>query len=399
MLARTALSAAVTVALVSVPATISVPAFGSVADSVLTAPSTSQSSSTPAATETQGPTSEPTETPHADPSPTGSPDDEESHEAEDEESELPDGTFEVHKASAVDTFALYQEGSSLPFVTDPRDEDFNPESIVVDLRHPDTGAERDFALKHSGALNLVTDGGGNERYKPEANGEGDRTFEFEVTDGAMGEISETTPRSEPTPGPTDEPSASPSPTDDPTADPSPDPSPGPTEDPTPTGTPDPPSEPTDDPDDGDDREDEGNDGGGPGDDESDSGERDDGGLTDDPSTGNGSDNGGRDDPRGTAPSGNNDWVPTGPQRPDYSDPVPQPPGANEDDAITPDGEAPTQPAGGEYGDDGSSDDVATDSASEDGNGAGMPWQIGVVVAIGASAIGFILFVAGRRRKD
>lgn len=404
MFARTALSAAVTVALVSAPATLGVPVFGSAAHSEVNALGTAHSSPAPTAAESHGPPASPrpTETPHTDPSP----DDDETHEAEDDESDeeatLPDDTYNVRKSRSIDTFALYRGAADRPFRPDSPLENMSTtadaqseDRIIVPLPDPESGEDRDFVLDtRSGALNLVT-ANGDIRFNPEAEGEGDRTFTFDVTDGAVGDVNETTPEDDepsedPSPSPTDEPSRSPEPS--PTVVPTPDPS----EDPDPSPT---------DPDDGDDREDEGTDDGGSGgadddgsdDDGSGSDERDDEGLTEDPSTGNGSDDGGREDPREAAPSGNDDWVPTGPQRPDYSDPVPQPPGAGEDDAITADDEASTQPADGGDGD--GSDDVATDSASEDGTGAGIPWQIGVVVAIGAAAIGFILFVAGRRRKD
>ena len=397
MFARTALSAAVTVALVSAPATLGVPVFGSVSDSGSNAPVTSKSSPFPTATETHEPSEspQPTQSPDEDDSPDSDPEEDETHDPKDEESTLPEGTFEVRMAAYGDTFALFDPRGDL-FESD--DTDFEHSDIEITLPNIQ-GEDRDFVLTEDRAALDIIDGSGSEPYSPGVNDEGHREFIFKVN--GQGKMTEPTDkRPESTPEPTDEPTDEPS--DDPT-----EPGPTPTPAPTPTGTPDPPPEPTDDPDDGDDREDEGNDGSGddegsddedPGDDGSGSDERDDEGLTEDPSTGNGSDDGGRDEPREAAPSGNDDWVPTGPQRPDYSDPVPQPPGAGEDDAITPDDEASTQPADGEDGDDGS-DDVATDSASEDGNGAGMPWQIGVVVAIGAAAIGFILFVAGRRRKD
>lgn len=432
MFARTALSAAVTVALVSAPATLGAPAFGQVTASGFTAPVGSDSSPAPTATETQSPSPRPTTDPDASPSPTDQPDDDETHEADDDDGDgdgddptLPDGAYTVQKAERIDTFALYQDGVDEPFVLDDSDDrpfeavsrdsaDQSDDRIIIRLPDPD----RDFVLQEdTGALNLATEDG-DTPYRPGENGEGDRTFEFDVDGGTVGEVTETTPddgedggddggEGSPEPEETEDPEPTPDPTEDPTPPPTedPEPSPAPTE-----------------PDDGDDSGDQGNDDdsgddGGTGDDGSDengsdedrsdedrsdedgsgSGERDDRGLTEDPSTGNGSDNGGRHGPRESAPDGNADWVPTGPQRPDYSDPVPQPPGTGEDDAITPDGEEPTQPGDRDNGDDGSSDDVA--SASEDGDGAGMPWQIGVVVAIGAAAIAFILFVAGRRRRD
>ncbi|WP_146001091.1 hypothetical protein [Brevibacterium sp. Mu109] len=422
MFARTALSAAVTVALVSAPATLGAPAFGQVTASGFTAPVGSDSSPAPTATETQSPSPRPTTDPDASPSPTDQPDDDETHEADDDDGDgddptLPDGAYAVQKAERIDTFALYQDGVDEPFVLDDSDDrpfeavsrdsaDQSDDRIIIRLPDPD----RDFVLQEdTGALNLATEDG-DTPYRPGENGEGDRTFEFDVDGGTVGEVTETTPddgedggddggEGSPEPEETEDPEPTPDPTEDPTPPPTedPEPSPAPTE-----------------PDDGDDSGDQGNDDdsgddGGTGDDGSDengsdedgsgSGERDDRGLTEDPSTGNGSDNGDRHGPRESAPDGNADWVPTGPQRPDYSDPVPQPPGTGEDDAITPDGEEPTQPGDGDNGDDGSSDDVASDSASEDGDGAGMPWQIGVVVAIGAAAIAFILFVAGRRRRD
>lgn len=400
MLARTALSAAVTVALVSAPATIGVPAFGSVADSGSNPPGTPESSPSPTATETHEPSESPQPTqspdddlsPDNDPSPDADPEEDETDDPK--ESTLPEGTFEVRKAPYRDTFALFGPRGDL-FESD--DTDFTHSDIEITLPNIQ-GEDRDFVLTDSNAALEIIDGSGSKPYRPGANDEGHREFTFEV-DG-QGEMTEPTDKG---------PESTPEPTDDPTVDPSPDPTEDPT--PTPTGTPDPSPEPTDDPDDGDDREDEGNDGDGSGDDggsddedsgddESDSGERDDGGLTDDPSTGNGSDNGGRDDPRESAPTGDDDWVPTGPQRPDYSDPVPQPPGAGEDDAITPDGEVPAPPGDeGSAEENGDSDDVATDSASDEDGGSALPWQIGVVVAIGAAAIGFILFVAGRRRRD
>ncbi|MGO1397585.1 MAG: hypothetical protein ACTHVO_04240 [Brevibacterium yomogidense] len=427
MFARTALSAAVTVALVSAPATLGAPAFGQVTASGFTAPVGSDSSPAPTATETQSPSPRPTTDPDASPSPTDQPDDDETHEADDDDGDgddptLPDGAYAVQKAERIDTFALYQDGVDEPFVLDDSDDrpfeavsrdsaDQSDDRIIIRLPDPD----RDFVLQEdTGALNLATEDG-DTPYRPGENGEGDRTFEFDVDGGTVGEVTETTPddgedggddggEGSPEPEETEDPEPTPDPTEDPT--------PPPTEDPEPSPAPTEPDDGDDSGDQGDD--DDSGDDGGTGDDGSDengsdedrsdedgsgSGERDDRDLTEDPSTGNGSDNGGRHGPRESAPDGNADWVPTGPQRPDYSDPVPQPPGTGEDDAITPDGEEPTQPGDRDNGDDGSSDDVASDSASEDGDGAGMPWQIGVVVAIGAAAIAFILFVAGRRRRD
>lgn len=427
MFARTALSAAVTVALVSAPATLGAPAFGQVTASGFTAPVGSDSSPAPTATETQSPSPRPTTDPDASPSPTDQPDDDETHEADDDDGDgddptLPDGAYAVQKAERIDTFALYQDGVDEPFLLDDSDDrpfeavsrdsaDQSDDRIIIRLPDPD----RDFVLQEdTGALNLATEDG-DTPYRPGENGEGDRTFEFDVDGGTVGEVTETTPddgedggddggEGSPEPEETEDPEPTPDPTEDPT--------PPPTEDPEPSPAPTEPDDGDDSGDQGDD--DDSGDDGGTGDDGSDengsdedrsdedgsgSGERDDRDLTEDPSTGNGSDNGGRHGPRESAPDGNADWVPTGPQRPDYSDPVPQPPGTGEDDAITPDGEEPTQPGDRDNGDDGSSDDVASDSASEDGDGAGMPWQIGVVVAIGAAAIAFILFVAGRRRRD
>lgn len=413
-LARTALSAAVTVALVGAPATLGVPAFGIASASGIAAPGPSESNPAPSPTETDRPTPPPSERPSDDPtatsSPDGDPDDEESHQAEDDAS-LPDGTYAVRKHDDIDTFALYTDGSDNPYSPDRPDHPFwnassdshretdDRDSVIIPLPglDPESDATRDFILVEDGHLNRLTEDGSSEPYAPGANDEGHRTFEFDVTGGEIDEVEETTPKrpeedetEEPTPGPTDDPTMEPSP------------------DPTQTEDPEPSPQPTDDPGDGDDRDDDGSDDRDSDDDRGDNGadddgsgsdERGDGGRTEDPSTGNGSDDGGPDDPREPMPEGTDDWVPTGPQRPDYSDPVPQPPGAHEDDAITPDGEPSTPPADGEHGEDDGSDDVATDSASEDGTSAGMPWQIGVVVAIGAAAIGFILFVAGRRRTD
>ena len=396
MLARTALSAAVTAALVSAPVLIGAPAFGSVPVSEIGVPGTTAALPVPTVT----PTDEPTPSPE----PSGPPDDNQSDEPQndpegdespspqEDESVLPEGSFDVRKASDRDTFALY-DGSGGLF--DEEDEDFDHSDIHIPL--PDRqGAERDFVLtENRAALELVTaDHPEGERFRPNVNGEGERTFTFDVADdGTIGEVSETTPSE---PEESESPEPGPPPTPDPTPDPTPEPTPEPTDDPEPTDEPSSPPSPTDDPDDGDDREDEGD---GIGDGSDDEGSDDDRGddIPEDPSTGNGSDDGPSDDSREAVPSGDDDWVPRGPQRPDYSDPVPQPPGADEDDSITPDDEESAEPQAG--GGDQDSDDLATDSAADGDGSDGMPWQIGAVVAIGAAAIGFILFVAGRRRKD
>lgn len=371
--ARTAIASAVSVALIGAPVALGAPAFGSTALTSPTQPAQSATDDT-SGNETQ-------------------PDDDSDHSDDDrseEPSTLPAGSFAVRKATAEDTFALFRGGSR--FV--PDDPDFTHRDITVTLPNID-GDDRDFVLVEGSAFNIVTeDGLADVPYAPEANGNGDRTFAFDVAeDGTIGDLRETSPD----PGDEEEDgdggdngdgeSPSPGPTE-----------PGPTPDPTPTGTPDPtpdptrnPSpEPTDDPsDDGDD--------GGSDDDGDDSGSDDGPGsgddLTEDPSTGNGSDgDSGSSDP---APTGPRDWVPTTPSHPDYTDPVPQPPGADGDDSITPDNDGSAPHAG----DDDEADNIATDSAADEDGGAAMPWQIAVVVGIGAAAVGFILLVVGRRRAD
>ncbi|GAA4514267.1 hypothetical protein [Brevibacterium yomogidense] len=373
LFARTAIAAAVTVALIGAPVAIGAPAFGATTEAAPMQPAPAASTDSTASTD-------PADAP----------------------STLPAGPFSVRKATAEDTFALFDGETRFS----PDDPDFDHDDIVITLPEID-GEDRDFVLVPGSALHLVTDGG-HEPYAPGAHGNGDRTFAFDVAeDGTIGEVTEKSP------GPGEDgdddengdggsPPPSPQPTD-----------PGPSPEPTPTGTPDPTPDPTrspsptptDDP--GDDGDDDGDDGdqGDSGDDDSgsdddgsgDSGSDDDSGsgddLTDDPSTGNGSDgSGGSSDP---GPTGAQDWVPTAPRRPDYTDPVPQPPGADGDDSITPDNDGPVpQP-----GDDDGTDDIATDSAADDDSGAAIPWQIAVVVGIGAAAIGFILLVAGRRRAD
>ncbi|MGO1653816.1 MAG: hypothetical protein ACTHYJ_02870, partial [Brevibacterium yomogidense] len=287
MFARTALSAAVTVALVSAPATLGAPAFGQVTASGFTAPVGSDSSPAPTATETQSPSPRPTTDPDASPSPTDQPDDDETHEADDDDGDgddptLPDGAYAVQKAERIDTFALYQDGVDEPFVLDDSDDrpfeavsrdsaDQSDDRIIIRLPDPD----RDFVLQEdTGALNLATEDG-DTPYRPGENGEGDRTFEFDVDGGTVGEVTETTPddgedggddggEGSPEPEETEDPEPTPDPTEDPTPPPTedPEPSPAPTE-----------------PDDGDDSGDQG--------DDDDSG--DDGGTGDDGSDENGSD--------------------------------------------------------------------------------------------------------------
>jgi hypothetical protein len=120
------------------------------------------------------------------------------------------------------------------------------------------------------------------------------------------------------------------------------------------------------------------------------GGRDDGsdrpGRVDDPSTGNGREGG-----RSSGPGGGHDWVPRAEDHPDYSDPVPQPPGSQGDDSITPDGGEPTPPAPDEV------DDEAAQALESDGASAGFPWPIVALVGVGAAAIGFVLFMARRTR--
>ena len=379
LFARTALASAVTVALIGAPVAIGAPAFGHTAEAA--APTPAQTS---ASVGLEG---------------TPAPPDDGSTDSADDPSTLPAGPFAVRKAASQDTFALFDGDSRFS----PDDPDFDHSDIVITLPDID-GADRDFVLVPGSALDLVTDDG-HEPYAPGAHGNGDRTFAFDVAaDGTIGEVTETTP------GPgedDDENTESPPPSPDPTPQPT---NPVPTPEPTPTGTPDPTPDPTrsptpgptDDPGDDDDSGDgdqggDGNDGDDSGSDDDSDGSGDGSGsgddLTDDPSTGNGSDgNGGASDP---GPTGAQDWVPTAPRRPDYTDPVPQPPGADGDDSITPDtdGSAP------QAGDDDGTDDIATDSAADEDSGAAIPWQIAVVVGIGAAAIGFVLLVAGRRRAD
>ena len=84
-------------------------------------------------------------------------------------------------------------------------------------------------------------------------------------------------------------------------------------------------------------------------------------------------------------------VPRAEGHPDYSDPVPQPPGSQGDDSITPDGGEPTPPAPDEV------DDQATQALESDEASAGFPWPIVALVGVGAAAIGFVLFMARRTR--
>lgn len=375
--ARTAIASAVSIALIGAPVAIGAPASGSTA---LTTPTQ------PAPTAMDDPSSTAAQ-PDDDPDQSEddqSEDDQSDHDQSADTSTLPAGSFTVRKAIAEDTFALFSGGSRFT----PDDPDFTHRDITFALPNID-GETRDFVLVEGSALNIVTkDGLADVPYAPAAHGNGDRTFAFDVSEnGTIGDVRETSPDPGDEGDDEENGDGSPSPNPDPTE-------PGPTPAPTPTGTPDPtpgptrsPSpEPTDDPrDDGSDRGD-GNDSGsgdGPGSDD---------GLTEDPSSGNGADSGSGSSAPG--PGGDRDWVPTTPRRPDYTDPVPQPPGADGDDSITPDSDA-SAPADGE--DD--ADSITTDSASDDDGGAAMPWQIAVVVGIGAAAVAFILLVAGRRRAD
>lgn len=206
---------------------------------------------------------------------------------------------------------------------------------------------------------------------------------------------------ESTPEETDEPTPSETvdPTDEPTEEPTDDPSASPT--------------PTKDP--GDD-EDSGDDDGGQDNDDRDDGDRDQGGRDegdrdggipdngrgqdedrsdrggdrrgriDDPSTGNGREGG-----RSSGPGAGSDWVPQSQGRPDYSDPVPQPPGVEGDSAITPDGAVPTaDPTDGVE-----QEDVLANESGE--TSGGFPWPVIALVGVGAAAIGFVLFMARRTR--
>ena len=205
---------------------------------------------------------------------------------------------------------------------------------------------------------------------------------------------------------------------------SPEPTPTETNDPDPTETVDPTEEPTEDPTDepsasptptkdpGDDRDDEGDDGQdddrnddrnqkGPDNGDRDGGIPDNGrgqdedrsdrggdrrGRIDDPSTGNGREGG-----RSSGPGAGSDWVPQSQGRPDYSDPVPQPPGVEGDSAITPDGAVPTaDPTDGVE----QEDVLANESGEASG---GFPWPVIALVGVGAAAIGFVLFMARRTR--
>lgn len=200
---------------------------------------------------------------------------------------------------------------------------------------------------------------------------------------------EHSPDTSPSPDPTDDPSLAPTddPTDEPTtAPPSPTPTPDPTTDPA-----SPPQPPDEDPDDG---SGGGQDGGierprGSGPDSPRDVPRDD--RVGDPSTGNGRDGG-----RAHSPSGGNDWVPQSQARPDYADPVPQPPGSEGDSAITPDGNASSGPPADSQDEDGNS--LATDSLAEKAAGGLSPWPIITLVGIGGAAIGFVLFMARRTRR-
>ena len=199
--------------------------------------------------------------------------------------------------------------------------------------------------------------------------------------------------------------------DEPTQEPTEDPTDEPTEEPTddPSASPTPTKDPGDD-------EDSGDDDGGQDNDDRDDGDRDqggrdegdrDGGIPDngrgqdedrsdrggdrrgrivDPSTGNGREGG-----RSSGPGAGSDWVPQSQGRPDYSDPVPQPPGVEGDSAITPDGAVPTaDPTDGVE----QEDVLANESGEASG---GFPWPVIALVGVGAAAIGFVLFMARRTR--
>jgi hypothetical protein len=84
-------------------------------------------------------------------------------------------------------------------------------------------------------------------------------------------------------------------------------------------------------------------------------------------------------------------VPQSQGRPDYSDPVPQPPGAEGDSAITPDGAVPTADPTDEVDQE---DVLANESGEASG---GFPWPVIALVGVGAAAIGFVLFMARRTR--
>ena len=186
-----------------------------------------------------------------------------------------------------------------------------------------------------------------------------------------------------TPQPDASPTLSPEPTDDPSPSETDDPTEEPTQEPTREPTPSP--SPSEDDDDRDDGSDDGDSGGDRGDGDSDGG-IDRPGRVDDPSTGNGREGG-----RSSGPGGGHDWVPRAEGHPDYSDPVPQPPGSQGDDSITPDGGEPTPPAPDEV------DDEATQALESDEASAGFPWPIVALVGVGAAAIGFVLFMARRTR--
>src|SRR5690625_2874223 len=155
LLARTALSAAVTASLVSAPAIIGAPAYGTVADSAVGASDSVGSGLTTASTEQPEPTDspQPSESPDETEEPQTDPDDDGTHgPQQDDASELPDGSFDVRADLPRDTFALYDDGG----LFDAQDDDFDHGDIEIPLPDP-AGAPRTVVLTDdAAALDLRT---------------------------------------------------------------------------------------------------------------------------------------------------------------------------------------------------------------------------------------------------
>lgn len=125
--------------------------------------------------------------------------------------------------------------------------------------------------------------------------------------------------------------------------------------------------------------------------DADSGNSEPGPVTPDPSTGNGSTEG-RDQVPGSV---GDDWLPGRDgdnQTPDYSDPVPRDPDSaspNEDtDLIT----------GGNHPSPRDNNQASTSFSESLASTLSSSWPIFVLAAFGMAAVGFILFVVGRRKK-